>query len=141
MVVCYGGTLAVVYLVENKSMGGEPGLSPLVGPRRTLLPWRLRLRLAFLFSIWLVCPAFWSGRSVVVFNPGERGDCKEIPRMGDTAANVLVIRDEKLRLGKLCDSKSLGKDCFPQKMLGRRGRPSGRSHSLTNSRRPFSQRN
>lgn len=77
----------------------------------------------------------------LVFKAGERGDCKGIPRMGDTVANVLVNRDKKLRLRKLCEKKSLGKDSFPQKTPGRRGRPPGRSHSLTNSRQPFSQGN
>jgi hypothetical protein len=77
----------------------------------------------------------------LVFKPGERGDCKGIPRMGDTVANVLVNRDKKLRLRKLCEKKSLGKDSLSQKTPGRRGRPPGRSLSLTNSRQPFSQGN
>lgn len=77
----------------------------------------------------------------LVFKPGERGDCEGIPRMGDTVANVLVNRDKKLRLTKLCEKKSLGKDSFPQKTPGRRGRPPGRSLSLSNSKQSFSQGN
>lgn len=76
-----------------------------------------------------------------VFKPGEHGGCEGIPRMGDTVANVLVNRDKKLRLRKLSEKKSVGKGSFPQKTPGRRGRPPGRSHSLLNSRQPFSQGN
>jgi hypothetical protein len=67
---------------------------------------------------------------VVVFKLGERGDCKEIPRMGGTVANVLAIRDENLRFGKLCDGKSLGNDSLPKKTPGRKDRPlEDRTHS------------
>jgi hypothetical protein len=80
---------------------------------------------------------FESGAEVV-FKPGERGDCSEIPRMGGTIANVLAVREENSRFGKLCDGISLGKDSLSKKTPGRRGWPPGRLHSLTISRRPFS---
>ena len=63
------------------------------------------------------------------------------PHMGDTVANVLVTRDKNLILSKLSDRKSLGKASIPKKTPGRRGRPPGRSHLLSNSMTPSSEGN